>query len=107
MSAGWQKRGVLFLFLVVAFWGLAVPEALPAEFWKAGVARVKITPQEFMWMAGYASRTKPAEGTHADLWARALVLEDAGGKRGVLISLDLVGIDRPLSSDLRNTRGAT
>ena len=97
MNSSWRRRGVVFLFCVVAVLGLALPGALQAGQWKAGVARVKITPQKFMWMSGYASRSKPAEGTHADLWARALVLEDGSGQRGVLISLDLVGIDRQLS----------
>jgi neutral/alkaline ceramidase-like enzyme len=32
-----------------------------------------------------------------DLWAKALALEDEGGKRGLLITLDVVGIDRALS----------
>ena len=27
-----------------------------AEPWKAGVAKVNITPAEYMWMAGYAAR---------------------------------------------------
>ena len=27
--------------------------------WKAGVAKVKITPEHDMWMAGYAARDKP------------------------------------------------
>lgn len=62
--------------------------------WKAGVARECITPPEGMWMSGYASRDRPAEGTLTDLWAKALVFEDAGGTRHVLVVLDLVGIDR-------------
>ncbi len=39
--------------------------------WKAGVARVKITPEESMWMAGYASRDHASEGKLTDLWAKA------------------------------------
>src|SRR5690242_20691399 len=70
------------------------------QAWKAGAAKVNITPEQPMWMAGYAARTKPAEGTMTDLWAKALVLEDAGGKRAVLVTLDLVGIERQLSAPL-------
>ena len=51
-----------------------------------------------MWMAGYASRTEPAEGKLHDLWAKALALEDAAGKRVVLVTLDVCGIDRELST---------
>jgi neutral ceramidase len=65
--------------------------------WQAGTAKVNITPQQEMWMAGYASRDRPATGTLADLWAKALVLQDRDGKRGLLLTLDLVGIDRSLS----------
>lgn len=71
--------------------------AAAADNWKAGASRVNITPEQPMWMAGYAARTKPAEGKMTDLWAKALVLEDPAGKRAVLITLDLVGIDRDVS----------
>lgn len=72
----------------------AVTASLRAEGWKAGAASVAITPSEPLWMAGYGSRTAPAEGKETDLYAKALVLEDASGKRGLILSLDLVGIDR-------------
>ena len=65
--------------------------------WRAGVAKVRITPEKPMWMSGYANRTKPAEGTLHDLWAKALVLQDPNGQRCVLVTLDLVGIERTLS----------
>lgn len=69
--------------------------------WKAGVARAVITPQEPMWIAGYANRDHAAEGKLQDLWAKVLMLEDAGGKRCVLITLDLCGIPKDLSDYIR------
>ncbi len=45
--------------------------------WQAGVAKVRITPEQPMWMAGYAGRPRPASEKIHDLWAKALVLEDA------------------------------
>jgi len=68
--------------------------------WKAGAAKVVITPKEPMWMAGYAARTKPAEGTAQELYAKALALEDAQGKRFVFVTLDLIGVPRTLRSAL-------
>jgi neutral ceramidase len=65
--------------------------------WKAGVARVKITPPGPLWMSGYGNRTKPAEGTLQDLWVKALAIEDPSGRQGVVLTADLVGIDRELS----------
>lgn len=50
-----------------------------------------------MWMSGYGARTKPAEGTRLNLWAKAIVLEDEQGQKAALITLDLVGIARDLS----------
>jgi neutral ceramidase len=54
-----------------------------------------------MWMAGYAARTRPADSKMTDLWAKALVLEDAAGIRAVLVTFDLVGIDRDLAQGIR------
>lgn len=66
--------------------------------WIAGVARHPITPQQPMWLAGYGSRDRPFEGVLQELWAKALVLEAGEGQRALLLTLDLVGIDRTLSS---------
>jgi neutral ceramidase len=65
--------------------------------WQAGAAKVNITPKQFMWMSGYASRNKPAEGKLNDLYAKALILQDPAGNTSVLVTLDLVGIQRTLS----------
>jgi neutral ceramidase len=70
--------------------------------WKAGVAKVNITPEEPMWMAGYGSRDHKSEGTLHDLWAKALVLEDASGKQAVLITSDLLGIPKNMSDHIRD-----
>ncbi|MEJ7769222.1 MAG: neutral/alkaline non-lysosomal ceramidase N-terminal domain-containing protein [Chitinophagaceae bacterium] len=78
-----------------------VGQSKDASGWKAGVASVIITPSEPMWMAGYADRDRPSEGTLVDLRAKALVLEDQHGKRVVMVSADLVGIPAGLSNQVR------
>ncbi|HEX4130238.1 MAG TPA: neutral/alkaline non-lysosomal ceramidase N-terminal domain-containing protein [Pirellulales bacterium] len=75
---------------------LPIAAAEPTQTWKAGVAEVTITPTAPVWMSGYR-RDRPSEGTAQDLRAKALVLEDAAGRRAVLITMDLVGIDRATS----------
>ncbi|MDD4108599.1 MAG: neutral/alkaline non-lysosomal ceramidase N-terminal domain-containing protein [Prolixibacteraceae bacterium] len=60
--------------------------------WKAGTAKAVITPQEPVWMAGYASRNHPSEGVLVDIWAKALALEDDEGNRAVLITTDVIGM---------------
>src|SRR5688572_14251183 len=62
--------------------------------WKAGVAKVKITPTEPIWMAGYAARTKPSEGVQTELYLKALALDDGSGRPAVLVTSDLVGLRR-------------
>ncbi len=78
---------------------IAQSVAWPGD-WKAGAARVKITPTRPLWMSGYGSRDHPAEGTSLDLWAKALVLEDPQGRRIALVTLDLVGIDRDFAQSV-------
>ena len=73
----------------------AAPD-LQQETWKAGVASAVITPEQSMWMAGYAARTKPSEGKVHDLRAKVLALEDGRGTRLVIVTVDLIGIPRPL-----------
>jgi hypothetical protein len=77
--------------LVAGVLSLAQPVDSTAPL-KAGVAQQIITPAMNMWMAGYASRKKPAEGKVQELYAKALALEDVAGKRFVFVTLDLIGI---------------
>jgi neutral/alkaline ceramidase-like enzyme len=69
--------------------------------WKIGLARVKITPQQPVFMAGYASRNKPYESVHDDLFAKVLVLEDNAGTRGVLVTSDVIGFSKEIADPLR------
>jgi hypothetical protein len=89
-----------FFALVTALVPNAGADAKKDAGWKAGVARVRITPERFMMMSGYAGRG-PADGMLTDLWAKALVLEGPDGRRAVLVTLDLVGIDRGVSLAIR------
>ena len=97
---------VLLVGLLLFFMSNATPDRLrrgtTPSGWKAGVARKVITPEGPIWMSGYASRTRPSEGVRHDLWAKALVLEGSGGGLAVLVTLDLVGIDRTLSVEVRD-----
>jgi len=68
---------------------------VPAD-WKAGFGQAIVTPDKLIWMAGYASRNKPAEGKVQELFAKALALEDQTGGRFVFVTLDLIGVPQPL-----------
>lgn len=96
-------RRSLFAFTLVCFAAASVAPAADAQnhpAWKAGAAAVVITPDEPTWMAGYASRDKPAEGKFHDLYAKALVLEDVHGTQMAMITLDLIGVPRTVRENV-------
>lgn len=95
---------VLTVFHLAVCGHPGIAEVLRSEdaVWKAGVASTVITPEEPMWMGGYAARDRPAEGKLQDLWAKALALEDASGKQAVLVTMDLIGIPKNLSERIRD-----
>jgi len=96
-SAGASPIRLFLCLSVLVFCALTQPALGGAsETWQAGVATVAITPAEPMWMAGYAARTKPAEGKIHDLHAKALVLADAQDNRLAIVTVDLLGIDRAM-----------
>jgi len=81
----------LKLFLFLWFASISVSSG-QEKFWKAGVAKADVTPSEALWMAGYASRDRPAEGKLMSLWIKTLALEDTEGHRGVILTSDTLGI---------------
>src|SRR5438876_11594153 len=62
--------------------------------WRAGTASAVITPHEPLWLAGFAARTKPAQGKISDLRVSALALQDEVGERLVIASMDIIAITR-------------
>jgi hypothetical protein len=91
-----------FFFLISTFFNSnAALNFEHTKGWKAGVSRMVITPDKPMWLAGYASRNSPSEGKLHDLWAKALVLEDANGKQAVLITTDILGMTKELTDKIR------
>ena len=76
-----------------------------ADGWQAGAAKRIITPKEPMWMSGYGGRTAPSSGKLSDLYAKALWLKAGDGPAALVLTLDLVGIDRTLSERVRKGIG--
>jgi Neutral/alkaline non-lysosomal ceramidase, N-terminal len=96
-----QERRFFPTALPLIFCALLGGIVLPARAsWKAGLAKVRITPRDSLWMAGYAARTKPSEGTQQDLYAKTLAIEDGSGHRAVLVTTDLLGFPRTVSEKI-------
>jgi len=86
----------LFIMACICF---AACGATAAPGMKVGVGRTVITPDtQPVWLAGYAARTVPATGMLHHIWAKALVIEDGEGKRAVIITTDVLGLTRELTT---------
>jgi neutral ceramidase len=73
--------------------------------WRAAVRKVDITPMKEMWMGGYSSRKGPGSGSTTKLFAKVLVLADGKGARLAMVTLDLIGVPRPLRLELEKRVG--
>ena len=81
-----------FLTAVAAL-GVGSPRlARPTPAWRAGVATIDITPENSLWMAGFAARTQASQGTALPLHAKALALECGNAPTAVLVTVDLLGV---------------
>lgn len=98
MAVPMHCRQIRYLILIFA----AISVNLSAQPWRAGAAKVSITPQTPVWMAGYGSRDKPSQGVAQELHAKALAIEDPGGSRVVIVTTDLIGLVRDVSESIAN-----
>jgi hypothetical protein len=78
----------------------AVPGLLAGAEFRAGAARLPITPDEPVWLSGYAARNRPSEGVAHELYARALALDGGRGGRVVVVAADIIGLPRALSDEV-------
>lgn len=87
---------IAVLGLLLTTVGLAAAAPSKSEF-KAGVAKLSITPEAPIWMSGYAARAQPSNGVDLELFAKALAIEDRKGHRVIVITADLVGLPREIT----------
>ncbi len=78
------------------FAALTLATALGADF-RAGVARLDITPKSPIYLSGYGDRKHPSEGVLHPIWAKALALEDSRKHRAVIVTTDLIGLPRAIT----------
>ncbi|NLE61297.1 MAG: hypothetical protein GX616_23355, partial [Planctomycetes bacterium] len=95
MTARRYAAAGLIAGLIVAGLGETSIAATTGADWKAGTAHVAITPDKPVWLAGYGHKRVPQGKVH-DLWLKALALEDARGRRAVLITSDHQGMPKAM-----------
>jgi hypothetical protein len=76
------------------------PTSQAGSGWRAGIARVMVTPREPIFMKGYGSRTKPSEGVRQELFVKALALQYETGATSVLVTSDLHSYTRRMSDTI-------
>jgi hypothetical protein len=85
----------------------AGPEAGPdtgpeAPVVEVSFGRVEITPAVGASLGGYAvDAARPSSGTRVPLYARGIVFWD-GGSPKVIVTADLIGVDRAMHQDIRS-----
>jgi neutral ceramidase len=87
MMGGWRTRGI---------------EMAAAASLKAGVAHVDLTPPLEIGasLGGYGERmSRPAEGVHDRIFAKALVLTE-GKRKFAVVTVDIVGFPPPIKTTL-------
>lgn len=89
-------------FIAIVLLGFGEVQSQEVLNWKAGVAKLDVTPTQSMWMGGYAFRDRGSEGVRENVYIKALALEDADGKRGVMVSMDLINIPKGPSDRIRD-----
>lgn len=67
---------------------------------KVGAAKVDISPELGIQIAGDIGRRRPCTGVKEPIYARALVLEQ-DGRRYCILSLDVLAIDNPWADEIR------
>jgi hypothetical protein len=92
-----MKHLIRVVYSLIAVMLFAVLARAADADWKVGLAHVKITPEQPVHLAGYASRNHPYEKVTTDLYAKALALESKDGQLAVLVTTDLIGLSAAIS----------
>lgn len=72
---------------------------------RAGTARIDVTPDWPVMLAGFGQRTQPSDGVLDRIFVKALFLDD-GDRRLMLITADLISTPRPLGEAVVAALGA-
>jgi hypothetical protein len=100
-----REMGFAVAFLLCVASAVQAAEDAKLAGWSVGLARREITPTQPTWMSGYSGRDRPASTALHPLWAKAISLQDANNQTVVLVSLDLIGLSRPVWMDVANQCG--
>jgi putative membrane-bound dehydrogenase-like protein len=90
---------IAFALALLALFSVTTSAAEPALPYKAGVAKVDITPDHAIRLNGFGFRRAESEGVYDKIHARALAIDD-GKAPLVLIAVDVLGIPAEVYDEL-------
>ncbi len=96
-------RGYGAVAIVAVVLMLPISRSLASDApWQIGLASVCITPEQPVWLYGYANqnRFQPFDGRLDDLFARAMAIQCPEGELAVLITADLCVLREPEEREL-------
>ncbi len=97
-----HNRTILAVMVLISllFTTSPVQSKQKKDILRAGTAKIDITPQKPVKMAGYAGRKDLSDGVHDPLSARVVIFEN-DGQRLVLVSTYLIGFYNATAETLR------
>jgi putative membrane-bound dehydrogenase-like protein len=100
-----RLRPLAAFVLVLLLVNLPTAAAQAPAAYRAGVAKVDITPDYPVRLSGFGFRRTESEGVTQRIWAKALALSDEGGEPAVLITVDNLGVPARLVDEVARRLG--
>ena len=94
-----MRAALSFLLAVAAFPSVAFAVE-PAMTYKAGVAKVDITPDHPIRLNGFGFRRTESEGVYQKIFAKALAIDDGNKSPVVLMTVDVLGIPADIYDEI-------
>ena len=74
---------------------LSIVEAFAGRF-EVGISQVDITPDEPIFLSGYAARTNVSEGVAQPIYTKAIAINQEGGEPALILTVDNCGLSKSI-----------
>ncbi|WP_339710644.1 neutral/alkaline non-lysosomal ceramidase N-terminal domain-containing protein [uncultured Kriegella sp.] len=92
---------IVFSFFLIFNTTISFAYDLKDKLIDVGVARIDITPEKPVRLAGYSGRDIPFEKVHHKLWAKAMAFGSEKEGFSILLTVDLLGIPGEITEKVR------
>ena len=88
------------LLLIACFFFVPCRDVLAENHWRAGLAKLDITPQQSVRLSGYGSRTQPTSVVATPLHTRCLAIQDHSKATHLLIAIETIGLPSEMTREI-------